>query len=444
MTTSFSLTRAVLALAAAGLVLTACSEPEIILPGEREDIRPEIEGRTDRHEAEDNISRPIRLARQTSNAEWAQSHGTPAYRVAHPALRIAPQLIWATDIGKGDEKRQRITAEPVVAGGRIYALDASARVSAVTPGGGLVWSTDLTPASDKEGDATGGGMAYAGGTLYVSLGFGRLAALDAASGRVKWEQRLEATGSGRPLVTGGILYLVAGDETGWAINPENGRILWQIEASPSVAHVLGAPAPVSNGKYVTFGFGSGDVITAFRKGGLRRWGASVAGQRVGRVASRYGDVTGAPVLVGSTVYIGNFSGRIVAFDINSGERRWTARQGALDPVWPAGDSLFAISDFNELVRISAADGSTIWAVQLPGFVKNKPRRRAAVHAHYGPILAGGRVIVASNDGYLRFFAPEDGRLTNTVEVPAGATTMPVVAGNTLYVVNTKGQLLAFR
>jgi len=442
MSMRFTLSRPALALAVLSALVAACAEREVILPGEREPIRPALAA--EEHQRADNESRPISLPAQSANAEWPQGHGTPAFRTAHPALRPAPQLAWATDIGQGDARRQRITAQPVVGGGRVYALDAGAQVSAVSTGGGVLWQTDLRPVTDKEGQATGGGLAYAGGTLYVSLGFGKLVALDATTGGIRWTQELKATGSGKPVVSGGILYLVAGDDTGWAINPADGRILWQTEVAPSTANVLGAPAPVVGSKYVTFAFGSGAVVTAFRQGGLRRWGASVSGQRKGRVITRYGDITGAPVLVGSTVYIGNFSGRIAAFDVDSGDRLWTARQGAMDPVWPVGGSLFAVTDESALARIDASTGETIWAVELPGFVKDRPRRRAAKFAHYGPVLAGGRVFVASNDGYLRAFAPQDGTLTAAIEVPGGATTPPTVAGQTLYVVNTKGELLAFR
>lgn len=441
MKAAFSFTRAGSALlGGVALILSACAEPEIILPGEREEIRPdEVAGMT-----EVSGSRAIRLPAQTANAEWAQAHGTQAFRTAHPALRPLPQLLWSADIGSGDARRQRITADPVVAGGFIYTLDSGARVSAVTPAGAVAWSTDLVPGPDSEGEATGGGMAHAGGVLYVSSGFGRLTALDARSGALRWQQRLEATGSGVPTISDGLIYLVAGDDTGWAVRTQDGRIAWRIDATPSVANVLGAPAPAMAGQYVIFAFGSGDLVGAFRRGGLRRWGASVSGQRPGFAASRIGDLTGAPVVVGSRVYVGNFSGRIAAFDIDSGDRIWTAREGALGPVWPAGDSVFAITDRNQLVRFDAGSGEIVWAVDLPGFVRDKPRKRGAVHAHYGPILAGGRVIVASNDGLLRFFSPDDGSLTGTVAVPGGATTAPVVAGNTLYVVGTKGELHAFR
>ncbi len=155
-------------------------------------------------------------------------------------------------------------------------------------------------------------------------------------------------------------------------------------------------------------------------------------------------MTGSPVVVGNTIYAGNHSGRIAALDAGDGTMIWSARQGTMGPVWPAGDSIFAVSDNNQLLRLSASTGETIWAHDLPDFVKAKPRKRAAIFAHYGPVLAGGRLVVASNDGFLRFFSPQDGRLLSSVEIPDGATTGPVVANGTLYVVSTAGDLYAFR
>ncbi|WP_425044184.1 PQQ-binding-like beta-propeller repeat protein [Primorskyibacter sp. S87] len=443
MKTVFPISRTGLAmLGSALLFLAACDDPEIILQGDREDIRAPGQGSGTGEVV--NQSRSIRLPGQTNNAEWAQPPGTQAYRTAHPALRATPQRIWSQSIGSGDQRRARITASPVVAGGLVYTLDSGARVTALTPAGAVVWQTDLVPASDSEGQATGGGMSYSGGTLFVSSGFGRLTALDAKSGGVRWQQKLDSTGSGTPTVRDGLVYLVAGDDTGWAVRTKDGRIAWQIKGTPSVGNVLGAPAPALTSDLVVFAFGSGDLVAAFRKGGLRRWDASVSGQRIGRAAARIGDVTGSPMIVGNRLYAGNHSGRIVALDTGLGDRLWTTREGAVGPVWPAGDSIFAVTDRSQLVRIATSNGEVIWAVDLPGFVKEKPGKRGAIFAHYGPVLAGGRLIVASNDGLLRQFDPQNGALVGTIEVPNGATTQPVVAGGTLYVVSTKGELHAFR
>lgn len=425
------------------LFLAGCAEPEIILPGEREDIRA-VSAERPVSDLSGNTARAIRLPKQTANATWAQAQGTPAYRVAHPALGTAPHLAWSTQIGEGDSRRQRITAAPVVANGLIYTLDSAARVTAVSRDGAVAWSTDLLPPADDGGQATGGGLAYHDGTLYVSSGYGLLTALDAASGAQRWQQKLEATGSGQPTVYRGLVYLVAGDDTGWAVNAKDGTIAWQVSATPSITNVLGAPAPALTPDLAIFAFGSGDLMATFRRGGLRRWYASVAGRRKGRAQSLIMDVTGSPVVVGNRIYAGNHAGRTVAYELDTGERIWTAHEGALGPVQPAGDSVFAVTDRNQLVRLDNRDGSTVWAVNLSDYVQDSSRTRGAVFANYGPILAGGRIVVATNDGYLRFFDPKDGSLAGSVEVPDGATTAPVVAGQTLYVVSTTGELHAFR
>lgn len=431
-------------LACAMLTLAACEEPEFILPGEREEVRSAVEGGTVAASDFTNQSRAISLPAQTNNKSWEQASGSPANRVSNAALRSNPQLIWSTPIGVGDGRRQRITADPVVGGGLVYTLDAAARVSGIASNGAVAWTTDLRPTRDGDKDATGGGLAYAGGTLYVSLGYGQLAALDATTGGIRWQQKLDATGSGAPTVSGGLIYLVAGDNTGWAIKTDTGRIEWKVLGTPSLSNVLGAPAPALTSKYAVFAFGSGDIVTTFRRGGLRRWEATVTARQSGRAASRISDVTGSPVISGNTLYAGNHSGRILAVAVDTGERLWTVDRGAIDPVWPVGGSVFAITERSEIIRLNANDGETIWAQKLPGFVKDKPKRRASIFAHYGPILAGSRIITASNDGYLRFFTPQDGSITAQIPVPDGATTAPVVAGGTLYVVSTKGELHAFR
>jgi outer membrane protein assembly factor BamB len=81
---------------------------------------------------------------------------------------------------------------------------------------------------------------------------------------------------------------------------------------------------------------------------------------------------------------------------------------------------------------------------MPYFVDEKVKRRKAIYAHYGPVLAGGRVMVVSSDGLLRAFDPASGALTHTAEIPGGASTQPAVVGGVLFVVGGNGQLHAFR
>ncbi|MEL7256000.1 MAG: PQQ-binding-like beta-propeller repeat protein [Pseudomonadota bacterium] len=432
---------------AAVLVLSACEKKEAVLTGEREGVRAILDDNgadalasTQAPEA----APPLNLPATRANTSWTQSIATPQTRTSHPSLGSAPSLIWSVDIGEGDGKRNRITADPLVAGGRVFTLDATAQVTAVSTAGEVIWTRDLTPPNDNRGDGSGGGMAYNDGVLFVSSGFGRLTALNAGTGQEIWQQNLRTTGTGAPTVFGGLVYLVSGDEVGWAIDAKNGRVRWQIAGTPNRNNVLGAPSPAVSGKYVVFAFGSGEVQGAFRQGGLRRWDAQVAGSRGGFSTGSVADITSDPVIDGGRIYVGSHAGRTVALDLENGERLWTAPDGPLNPVWPAGNSIFMISDRNELLRLSASDGSRLWGKPLPLFTSAKPKRQNRIFAHHGPIVAGGRLIVVSNDGQMRTFNPQNGQLLSQRPLPDGATTNPVVAGNTLYIVSTKGQLMAFR
>lgn len=440
--------------AAALLVAAGCSERERLLEGPRLDLRAPIdadaaggdgEARTDAAAPAAPAPAPLALPASVNHAAWTHRNGGTTHRIDHPALAAAPALVWAAPVGEGEGRRYRITADPVAAEGRIFTLDARAQVTAVATSGAILWQRDLTPAGQRDPSASGGGLALGGGRLFVTTGFGRLVALDAATGAELWVQRFDAPVTAAPTVDGSLVYVVAADGTAWAVETEAGRIRWQLPGTPSPAGMVGGPGPAVTDRLVLFPFASGEVVAALKQGGLRVWSATVAGQRRGFAYTGISDVTADPVVVGDVVYVGNQSGRVVALDLASGSRLWTAAEGALSPVWPVAGALFIVSDAGALVRLDAATGETVWSVPLPYWTTERERRRAAVHAHYGPLLAGGRLVVASGDGLLRFFDPASGAGAGSLAIPGGgAATAPIVVNGTLYVVTRAGQLAAFR
>lgn len=420
--------------------LAACSEKDVILEGQRLDLRS---GQST-SEVFVNQTRAINLGAARVNTDWTHRNGGPGHQINHPALGANLTQVFAANIGDGDSRRARITADPVVAGGVIYTLDAQTMVTATSQDGTTLWTANVLPAGDSANSASGGGLAISGGRLFVATGYGELSALDATTGAVIWRQDLDAPGGSAPTVQGNLVYLVARNSRAWAIEADTGRIRWNLEGAPSGSGFGGGAGVAATGSLVYFPFPSGEVLAAFPRGGLRRWSSVVSGQRLGQAAATISDISGDPVVSGNRLYVGNVSGRVVAMELGTGDRLWTALEGAVGPVWPAGDSVFLINDLNELVRLSSASGDPIWRVALPKFEETRERRQKTLHAHYGPILAGGRIIVASSDGQLRQFDPTSGALIGAVEIPGGASSNPVIANKTLYVVSKQGQLLAFR
>ena len=208
--------------------------------------------------------------------------------------------------------------------------------------------------------------------------------------------------------------------------------------------MIASAAPAVTARTVLFPYGSGTVQAALKKGGVKLWSASITGGRLGRGYTSITDITGDPVIDGSTTYIGNQSGRLTALETASGTEKWSARDAAYGAVLPVGGSVFLISDEAKLVRLDAATGEAIWSVEMPYFKATKEKKRAAITAHYGPVLAGGRLVVASGDGMIRMFNPTNGALVGTVDLPGGAAAPPALAGGVMYVVSGNGQLHAFR
>ena len=99
----------------------------------------------------------------------------------------------------------------------------------------------------------------------------------------------------------------------------------------------------------------------------------------------------------------------------------------MNPPLVFGGSVFVVNDEARLVRLDATTGAVVWAVEMPYWDTDKPRKRKAITAHYGPVLAGGNLVVAGGDGQLRLFDPASGTMTGGVAIPGGAASSPALA-----------------
>lgn len=443
---------AALALGLMGVFALSACEREPILPGERFDTRTPLaaavagdDGRAVASDAaQGDATRAISLPAPRRLESWTSRGQNAQNRLPHAVLSAAPAELWVADIGQGNTRRNRIATDPVAGNGLVYTIDAAGQLQATTLATGApAWVTSLVPGFDRGGDASGGGLALDGGQLFATTPYGELLAVDAATGAVAWRQRL-GTVLGAPTVSGGMVYVVGRNSEAWAIDAANGRLRWRIPSTNVPSVLIGGPAPAISDGRVILPFPSGEIASVLAQSGVSLWSSFVVGGRLGTAYATLNDITSDPVVVGSTIYVGNHSGRVVALDARSGRSIWQSREGAYSPMLVAGESVFFVSDRNELIRLDGATGARIWGSELPLYEANRQSRRKAVFTHFGPILAGGRLVVASGDGVIRMFAPESGDLIGTLALRGGAAAHPIVVDDTLLVVSTDGRLHAYR
>ena len=150
--------------------LAGCAEREIILEGERFGTRTPLDQAFPGLEAPavaEDVSLPITLAAPTNLDAWPMRALTTRNVVPHLALSGAPVEIWASDIGQGNTRRARITADPVAADGRIFTLDSDAQLTAIGTDGTALWTADLTAGYERGGGVSGGGLAVVGGVVHA-------------------------------------------------------------------------------------------------------------------------------------------------------------------------------------------------------------------------------------------------------------------------------------
>ena len=423
------------------VVLTGCGlfgDDEEPLPGERIRIRDQ-QSRGGLQFA--GTAPPIPAAQQ--NAEWTQTNGRSSHASGHLAGPATLREAWRADAGSSGSEDAQITATPVVAGGRVFTLDAASQLSAFDAGSGAVaWRTDLAPEGEDGEDGFGGGLAADGGMIFATTGFGEALAVDVSSGQITWRTSAGAPFRAAPAVSGGVVIAVTRDNRALAFSARTGDIVWRLDGISGQAGLLGGASPAIQGRLVVLPFASGEIIGATSGSGRRIWNAVLGGARRGLARASISDVTGDPVIAGRAVVAANQSGRMVAIDGQTGQRGWTRSVGSIGPIWAAGQSLYFVSDDNAVMRIALQNGATIWRTELPAF--EDPEDREDPIAYSGPVLAGGNVLVTDSLGNLFSFDPASGQQTGTVRLSSGTTNGVAVAGGTVFVLSGDGTLQAFR
>ena len=422
-------------------VLAACSSDEDILPGERISIRPDSRQGVENDGELPNGVHEFQIPPVRNNFAWTHINSTPTHFGSHVRLPVPISHSWSVGIGSGNETRLRLSSEPVVANGRIFTLDSSAGARAFDLDGKRLWQVDLSPSQEAATEVTGGGLAFGDGTLAATTGFGEVIALDPESGDIRWRHRLDAAVSSAPTISNGLVVVVGRDDEAVGLSVGDGRIRWRQFGAGDSSGILGGGSPAVSDQLVVLPFASGEVIAVLAETGISVWSSTVSGGRRGLSRSRIDAISGDPVVGPESIYVGNQAGKLVALDSRTGLIKWSVDDGTFGPVWPAGNAVFVVTDRSMLKSLSDADGSERWSVQLPEF--DDPEDREGVFVHFGPVLAGGRLLVAGSDGFLRSFDPDSGELLDSMDLPGQAASRPAIANGVLYLLTADGELHAF-
>ncbi|MFQ5974195.1 MAG: PQQ-binding-like beta-propeller repeat protein, partial [Alphaproteobacteria bacterium] len=364
------------------------------------------------------------------------------HAMQHLAISDLPTRIWQTDIGTGSDDDAPILSGPVVADGRVYAMDADAVVTAHDASNGRrLWRTELEKSEERDG-SWGGGVALDGGRLYAATGFAQVVALDAMTGEVVWRTSVSGPVRAAPTVFNGRIFAISRDNQLHALDAEDGELLWTDTGIVESASLLGGVSPAVDGDIVVAPYSSGEVVALRAENGRQLWSDNLAAIRRVDAVSALADIGGRPVIDRGRVYAISHSGRMVAIDLRTGRRLWEADLGGVQQPWVAGEFIFVLTSSAHVVSLMARDGRVRWVTPL-GLFKDPEDRKGRINWS-GPVLVSDRLIVAGSHGEVLSLSPYTGEILGHQPMRDSISIAPAVADETLFFLTDSAKLIAMR
>lgn len=430
---------------AAALLLSGCSgwlgeDEEEPIEGERVSILAQV-GVPPVDERIADL--PVALPALTANRGWPQQGGGPSHAMGHLDAPGDLVALWRRTVGAGSSDSSRILAQPVVADGRVYTIDAEAVVGAFDiDSGEPLWRVSLVRDEDDRDGILGGGVAVDGGRVFATTGFSHVIALSTEDGSELWRRVLSAPVRGGPTVFGDRVFVVTVADETFAFDAGSGRALWDHGGLSEIARLVGGAPPAADAGVVVAPHSSGEIAALRVENGRVVWTESLAGVRRSAAVATLAHIRGWPVIDRGVVYAVSHGNRTIAVDLRTGSRLWSSPIGGVHGPWPAGDFVFVMTGDAALVCLTRRDGRVRWVKQLPRYLDEEDLEDPVLWT--GPVLAGGRLIVASSESELLSLSPGDGEVTGRVPLPGPVLITPAVAAGTLLVLTEGADLIAFR
>lgn len=412
-------------------------EKKPVFAGRREDVLSVGAGLV----VDEADTTPIALPEAIAGHDWQQPGRVPSHESINARVG-GMNRIWSTSLGSG-QKGGVLAAEPVVAGGRIYAMDAKGVVGAFDlSNGAQVWRTDTKPKKNRSSNV-GGGLTYADGTIYVVDGVAESLALDAATGTVRWRVGVGTPGRSAPTVVDGRMLFGTIDERLFALDTATGKQLWVYQASPSATIVFGQPAPAVVGGTVLAGFGSGDIAALRAETGELLWSDTLGSTGGRNSILDFSSVHGLPVISDGTAYVISVGQVLTAIDLRSGRRLWERTVAGKDGLVVVGEWLFLLSQDQQLACLDKANGHVRWVSVLPRFRRPKPQKDAISWS--GPLLVNGQLVCVSDFPKMGMITVDavTGKLGQTTKLTSPGSMTPIATDGRMLLITDDGKLSAY-
>lgn len=335
--------------------------------------------------------------------------------------------LWDAHVGKGAEG-QYLKLTPLLLTNKIITVDSTGYLQATNAqNGAVLWKKNLNQKITQ-------GVAGNESKIFVSSYDGNVIALAANDGKQLWQKTLDRNILNNPYVDSKYLYIQSTDGTLYSLNASSGELDWEYKMAVPDLTLYSTSSPMVWKDVVIAGFSSGKIVAFDKNTGMPRWDYQIAEAKGQSSLQRMVDINADPIIKDGYLYAVSYQGRIVALDLITGREQW---QHDLSSI-----SNMAIND--KYLYVSDTEG-TVWSLnKLNGRVLWK-QPKLYMREISGTNFIDDTIVVGDFEGYLHGLAREHGDfIARTNLANSGIRVAPLVKNGIIYVLDNSGKLAAFK
>ena len=280
--------------------------------------------------------------------------------------------------------------------------------------------------------AVSGAIGVGHGLVVVGTLKGEVIALDQSTGEQKWRAVVTSEVLAAPAVNGDVVVVQTQDDRLIAFDSATGNQRWIYESTPAVLTLRGTGGPVLTDRLAIAGLSSGKVVAVDTQRGFPVWEQRVAVAQGRSELDRIVDIDGGLRLVGDTLYVVSYQGRVAGVDINNGRVLWQREASSYAGLDQGLGSVYVSLANGTLEGVDERSASALWSND------GLARRQLSAPAVYSSYIA-----VGDFEGYLHLLSQTDGRFVGREHIDSdGLRARPLVVGDWLYAFGNSGELVA--
>ncbi|MEK6734319.1 MAG: PQQ-binding-like beta-propeller repeat protein [Pseudomonadota bacterium] len=295
-----------------------------------------------------------------------------------------------------------------------------------------LWSA-IVPAKNEVKDNIGGSIAYDNGVVYVSSGTRDFVAYNAESGKEQWRYRAPNVIRYIPLIQNKQIYINSIDNTLFCIN-FSGKLLWSYDApvyTLTSSHLYQPNIEYDN-KLVSITT-AGDLLVLNRYDGEEITQVNLAmSSIIGDGSLEKGPIV-SPVMDKENLYVLTGESELMKINLAAYEISWRQNFPNAKSFWVSGNLIFLLNNNNQLIAVENENGKLVWMIDLPSTKKDEK--------YFGPIIGGGKIVLASNTGDFLLVSPSDGKIISHYKSGFSTNRMPLILNEKIYFIGSNGKIM---